>query len=73
MLTAAEYHMHEALPIYRSQEAIFEFCRDRADVAVFGAQAVNLYVKEPRMTQDVDLLCTDPEATATMLARTLFR
>jgi hypothetical protein len=27
-----------------------------ADVVVFGAQAVNAYVSEPRMTQDIDLI-----------------
>jgi hypothetical protein len=27
-------------------------------VAVFGAQAVNAYIDEPRMTQDVDILST---------------
>jgi hypothetical protein len=63
--------MHEALPIYRVQEAIFEFCRERPDVVVFGAQAVNLYVSQPRMTQDVDLLCVAPAEVATALARRL--
>jgi hypothetical protein len=38
MLTAAEYHMHEALPIYRIQEAVFDFCRERPEVAIFGAR-----------------------------------
>lgn len=69
MLTAAEYHMHEPLPIFRIQEAIFDFCRDRSGVVVFGAQAVNLYVSAPRMTQDVDLLCVDPGLVAGALAR----
>jgi hypothetical protein len=71
MLTAAEYHMGEPLPIYRLQEAIFEFCRDRMDVVVFGAQAVNLYVGQPRMTQDVDLLCAAPDVVAAALASRL--
>jgi hypothetical protein len=35
--------MHEPLPLYRVQEAIFEFCRGRDGVVVFGAQAVNMY------------------------------
>ncbi|NES22230.1 MAG: nucleotidyl transferase AbiEii/AbiGii toxin family protein [Symploca sp. SIO3E6] len=32
------------------------FLRERDDVVVFGAQAVNAYVSEPRMTQDIDLM-----------------
>lgn len=71
MFTAAEYHMREASPLFRIQEAIFEFCRDQPDVAIFGAQAVNFYVKQPRMSQDVDLLCTRPGVVAADLARSL--
>ncbi|MES1207615.1 MAG: hypothetical protein ABUS79_16890 [Pseudomonadota bacterium] len=71
MLTAAEYHMRETLPIHRIQEAIFDFCRHRLDMAVFGAQAVNFYVDQPRMTQDVDILCTDPSAFSADLARSI--
>jgi len=48
--------MHEPLPLATIQEAVLDFVRGRGDVAVFGAQAVNAYVDEPRMTQDVDLL-----------------
>jgi hypothetical protein len=32
--------------------------RGRDDVVVFGATAVNAYVSEPRMTQDIDLMST---------------
>lgn len=35
---------------------MLEFLRDRNDAALFGAQAVNAWVDEPRMTQDIDLL-----------------
>ncbi len=38
------------------QEAVLAFLRDRTDAALFGAQAVNAYVSELRMTQDVDIL-----------------
>jgi hypothetical protein len=71
MLTAAEYHMRETLPIFRIQEAIFEFCRGQPDIAIFGAHAVNLYVADARMTQDVDILCLNPAAVAAALARRL--
>ena len=48
--------MREPLPLATIQESVLEFLRGREDVAVFGAQAVNAYVDEPRMTQDIDLL-----------------
>lgn len=48
--------MHETLPLSKIQEAILEFLQGRKDVVLFGAQAVNAYVSEPRMTQNVDLL-----------------
>lgn len=50
--------MREPLPLAQIQEAVLEFLQGREDVALFGAQAVNAYVSEPRMTQDVDLLST---------------
>lgn len=48
--------MRETLPLATIQETLLEFLRGRDDVALFGAQAVNAYVDEARMTQDVDLL-----------------
>ena len=50
--------MNEPLPLARIQEAVLEFLRHRQDAVLFGAQAVNAYVDEPRMTQDVDILST---------------
>lgn len=50
--------MHETLPLSKIHQAILEFLQGREDVVLFGAQAVNAYVSEPRMTQDVDLLST---------------
>lgn len=50
--------MNEALPLATIQEAVLEFLRGRDDAVVFGAQAVNAYVREPRMSQDIDLLST---------------
>ncbi len=54
--------MQEQLPLATIQNAVLEFLRDRDDAVVFGAQAVNAYVNEPRMTQDIDLLSTRAEA-----------
>ena len=48
--------MHETLPLSKIQEAVLEFLQGRDDAVLFGAQAVNAYVSEPRMTQDVDVL-----------------
>ena len=50
--------MREPLPLATVHEAVLEFVRRRDDVVVFGATAVNAYVSEPRMTQDIDLMST---------------
>ncbi|MDI7268104.1 MAG: hypothetical protein QME96_08935 [Myxococcota bacterium] len=63
--------MREPVPLYRVQEAIYAFCRHRPDIVVFGAQAVNLYSSQPRMTQDFDLLAPRPAELAAELAQAL--
>ena len=55
-LTFREFAMCETLPLATIQQAVLEFLRGRDDAVIFGAQAVNAYVDEPRMTQDVDIL-----------------
>ena len=50
--------MREPLPLATIHEAVLDFLRGRDDVVVFGATAVNAYVSEPRMTQDIDLMTT---------------
>ncbi|MCL5770077.1 MAG: hypothetical protein M1588_01995 [Planctomycetes bacterium] len=55
-LTLREFAVHEPLPLAVVQGAILEFLRHRPDAVLFGSQAVNAYVSEPRMTQDVDIL-----------------
>ncbi len=57
-LTFQEFAMNEPLPLANIQNAVLEFLRGRDDGVVFGSHAVNAYVSEPRMTQDVDLLST---------------
>ena len=57
-LTFREFMTREPLPLAIIQESVLEFLRGRDDAVVFGAQAVNAYVDEPRMTQDIDLLST---------------
>jgi hypothetical protein len=56
VLTFQEFSMRETLPLATIQQAILEFLRGRDDAVIFGAQAVNAYVNEPRMTQDIDIL-----------------
>lgn len=55
-LTFREFAMREPLPLATIHDAVLEFLRGRDDAALYGALAVNAYVDEPRMTQDVDIL-----------------
>jgi hypothetical protein len=55
-LSFREFVMHEPLPLATIQDAVLQFLRGKDECALFGAQAVNAYVDEPRMTQDVDIL-----------------
>lgn len=55
-LTFREFAMREPLPLAKIQDAVLEFLRGRTDAVLFGAHAVNAYVDEARMTQDVDIL-----------------
>jgi len=60
-LTFQEFAMREPLPLATIHDAILEFLRGRTDAVLFGAQAVNAYLDEPRMTQDVDILSMNAE------------
>jgi Nucleotidyl transferase AbiEii toxin, Type IV TA system len=57
-LTFQEFAMREPLPLATIHDAVLEFLRGRDDAVLFGAQAVNAYVDESRMTQDVDIAST---------------
>jgi hypothetical protein len=70
-LTFEEFAMREQLPLATIHEAVLEFLRGRDDVVVFGAQAVNAYVSEPRMSQDIDLLTTHADSLAEELRQFL--
>ena len=63
-LTFREFAMKEPVPLAEIQQFVLEFLCDREDAAVFGAQAVNAYVDEPRMSQDVDILTLNAETLA---------
>ena len=55
-LSLREFVMREPLPLAEIQDAVLRFLKGRDDAVVFGAQAVNAYVDEYRMSQDVDIL-----------------
>jgi len=63
--------MSEPLPLATIHEAVLDFLRGRDDVVVFGATAVNAYVAEPRMTQDIDLMSTRPAELVRELCESL--
>ena len=54
--TFQEFITKETLPLATIQETVLEFLRGRDDVVVSDTKAVNAYVPEPRMSQDIDLL-----------------
>ena len=63
--------MREPLPLATIHEAVLDFLRGRDDVVVFGATAVNAYVSEPRMTQDIDIMSTPARELAEELRQHL--
>ena len=70
-LTFQEFIMREPHPLAVIQDAILEFLRGRDDAVLYVAQAVNAYVDEPRMTQDVDIASTRALELAEELRRFL--
>lgn len=63
-LAFQENAMGEPIPLAVIHSAVLDFLRGRADLVLQGAQAVNAYVDEPRMTQDVEILAVDAERVA---------
>jgi hypothetical protein len=57
-LTFREFMTREPLPLATIHDAVLEFLRGRDDAVLYGAQAVNAYADESRMTQDVDIAST---------------
>jgi hypothetical protein len=54
-LTFREWATKEPHPLAVVHDAVLEFLRGRKDAVLYGAQAVNAYVTEARMTEDVDI------------------
>ena len=71
ILIFQEFMKREPLPLSKIQTAVLEFMQGRKDIVLFGSQAVNAYVSEPRMTQDVDLLSNCPEEVSEELRKYL--
>ena len=71
VLSFQEFKMGEPLPLARIHEAVLGFLQERSDAVLFGAHAVNAYVSEPRMTQDIDILTTRAAELAVELQRFL--
>jgi hypothetical protein len=63
-LTFREFMMREPLPLATIHDAVLAFLRGRDDAVLYGAQAVNAYVEESRMTQDVDIASLRAEELA---------
>src|SRR3972149_4124885 len=57
-LTFHEIIMNDPLPKGTIQQAVVNFLNGRDDAAIFGAMAVNAYIDERRMTEDVDIVST---------------
>ena len=55
-LSFYEFATREPHPLAIIQTAVLKFLRRRNDVALCGSQAVNAYVAETRLTEDVDVL-----------------
>ncbi len=66
-LTFREFGMREQVPLADIHRSVLEFLQGLTDVALFGAQAVNAYVDEPRMTQDIDVMSPRAERLAAEL------
>ena len=55
-LTFREFAASEPLPLATVHDAVLEFLRGRTDAVLWGTQAINAYVDQPRMSQCVDIL-----------------
>jgi hypothetical protein len=66
-LTFREFAMREPHPLAVIHDAVLEFLRGRKDAVLYGAQAVNAYVSESRMTQDLDIASTRAKELASEL------
>ncbi len=55
-LTFREFATREPLPLAIIHDVVLEFLRGRTDAVLWGTQAINAYIDQPRMSQCVDIL-----------------
>lgn len=55
-LSFQEFARREPIPLARMHDAVIKFLCGRHDAILTGAYAVNAYVAESRMSEDVDIL-----------------
>ena len=70
-LTFREILMNDPLPKGTIQQAVIDFLKEREDAAIFGAMAVNAYIDERRMTEDVDIISPRAREVAEELRQNL--
>lgn len=70
-LSFQEFAIGEPLPLATIHDAVLEFLRGRDDAVLYGAQAVNAYVRESRSTQDVDVMSVRASELAEEIRRFL--
>lgn len=63
-LSLQEFVTSKKVSLADISRAVAEFISGRHDAVVFGAHAVNAYVKEARMTSDIDVMSTSAEDLA---------
>ena len=64
-LSMGEFAMSVSVPLSEIHRTVLTWLKNRNDSVLFGAQAVNAYVGEPRMTVDIDLMSNVAEHVAT--------
>lgn len=69
--TFHEIVMNDPLPKASVQQAVVDFLSDRDDATLYGAMAVNAYINERRMTEDVDIASTRAKELAEELRQYL--
>jgi hypothetical protein len=65
--------MNEKVPLADVFRLVFTLLGERNDVTVYGSQALNAYVKPPRMTEDIDVFSLDAAGLAETLREAINR
>lgn len=68
-LSFREFVMNESVPLGQIHQTVLKFLKERTDVVLFGAQAVNAYVDSPRMTEDIDIMTVHAESLSNELCQ----